>query len=367
MAFLNHGSFGACPKPVFERFQEWQLELERQPVEFLGRRSDGLMDEARAALGEYVNASANDLIFVPNATAGINIVARSLDLKAGDEILSNDHEYGALDFTWGFVCSKTGAKYVQHSIPLPVTSHEDFVESLWEKVTPRTRVIYISHVFSPTALITPVAEICRRARESGIWTVIDGAHAPGHIPVDLQAIGPDFYSGNCHKWMSAPKGTAFLYANPDFQNLLAPLIVSWGFDDPTWAGRNLWQGTREVSAFLSVPAAINFMHEHDWDSVRRECHALAKETRQRIIDLTGLPAIAPDDAGWFNQMFTARLPKVDEEVLKARLYDEYLVEVPLVKRFDENFIRVSIQGYNTREDVDRLLNALSELLPQLAQ
>src|SRR6185369_9930626 len=162
--YLNHGSFGACPIPVFETYQNWQRELERQPVEFLGRRADTLLDSARASIGTYLNADPDDLIFVPNATIGINTVVRSLTLEPGDEILATDHEYGAIDYTWQFICGKTGAKYIRHPIPLPVTTPEAFVESLWSQVNPRTKVISISHITSPTALIFPVAEICRRAR-----------------------------------------------------------------------------------------------------------------------------------------------------------------------------------------------------------
>lgn len=361
VAFLNHGSFGACPKPVFERYQQWQLELERQPVEFLGRRSDGLLESARAALGAFLDTSGDNVIFVPNATIGVNTVARSLDLQPGDEILGTDHEYGAMNYTWQFMC-KRGARYIQHPIPLPVTTPEALVESLWASVTPRTKVIFISHITSPTALIMPIAEICHRAREAGILTVIDGAHAPGQIPVDLEAIGADFYSGNCHKWMSAPKGAGFLYARPEHHAMLEPLIVSWGMEESTWALINQWQGTRDISAFLTVPAAIEFQREHNWDIVREKCHALARETRQRFTELTGLEPIAPDGLGWYMQMFTAPLPDCDIVEIKRRLYDEYCVEVPLVDWKGHKMVRVSIQGYNTRDDVDRLLYGLAMLL-----
>ncbi len=207
--FLNHGSFGATPKPVFESYQRWQIELERQPVEFLGRRYNGLMRTARAALADYVGTGENNLVYVTNVTVGLNIVARSLELGPGDEVLTTDHEYGALDRTWRFLALEKGFTYKNCSIPLPIPAPEDFVALLWENVTPQTRVIFISQITSPTAVIFPVAEICARARSAGILTVIDGAHVPGQIPLDLDNLGVDFWSGNLHKWLMSPKGSGF--------------------------------------------------------------------------------------------------------------------------------------------------------------
>ncbi len=201
VTFLNHGSFGACPRPVFETYQCWQRELELEPVEFLGRRVPGLLREARQVLAEYVGVQPGTLVFVPNATFGVNIVARSLELAPGDEVLGTDHEYGAAEHAWQFSCGKRGATYIRQPIPLPVSDASDVIDALWAGVTDRTRVIFLSHITSPTAIIFPIAEICRRARAAGIMTVIDGAHAPGQIPLDLAAIDPDFYTGNCHKWL----------------------------------------------------------------------------------------------------------------------------------------------------------------------
>jgi len=201
IVFLNHGSFGACPRPVFEDYQRWQLELERQPVEFIGRRFARLMQTAREALAAYVHTTPDNLIYVPNSTTAINIVARSLRLEAGDEILATDHEYGAMDRTWRFVCAKWGARYITQPIPVPLTTPEDFVERFWEGVTPHTRIIFLSHITSPTALTFPVQAICRRARGAGILTIIDGAHAIGQLPLALDELGVDIYTSNCHKWL----------------------------------------------------------------------------------------------------------------------------------------------------------------------
>jgi len=343
--------------PVFETYQRWQLELERQPVEFLGRRNDDLLNAARASLGKYLNANADDLIFVPNATTGINTVARSLALREGDEVLTTDHEYGAMDYTWQFVCGKAGACYARHPVPLPVESTEQFVESFWSAVTPRTRVIFLSHITSPTALIFPIEEIVRRARWAGILTVIDGAHVPGQLPLDLTALDADFYSGNCHKWLCAPKGSAFLHVRAEHHAMMEPLIISWGWLEgaPFWQ-RNQWQGTRDIAAFLTVPDAIAFQQANNWDVVRRDCHTLACQARQRAADLFQLAPIAPED--WFAQMVALPLPPCDPEVIKRRLYDEFRVEAPLTAYNGQNLIRVSFQGYNTADDLDRLIEAL---------
>lgn len=366
ITFLNHGSFGATPRPVFEKYQWWQRELEKQPVEFLGRRFNDLMREARTALGAYIHTDANNLIYVANATTGLNIVARSLPLNRGDEILTTDHEYGALDRTWRFICRKTGAIYKQQPIPLPMTTGEDFIERVWSAATPRTRILFLSHITSPTALILPMQELCRRAREHGIISIIDGAHVLGQLALDIENIGADFYSSNAHKWLCAPKGAAFLYARPEMQHLVEPLVVSWGYESERpstskFIDEQEWTGTRDPAAWLTVLEAIKFCNEHSWDAVRMHCHALAQYAREQIDKLTGLPHICPDSSDWYMQMFTAPLPPCDATKLKAQLYDEFRIEVPIVEWHGKQFIRVSIQAYNTVEDVDRLINALGKI------
>ncbi|MCS6993849.1 MAG: aminotransferase class V-fold PLP-dependent enzyme [Anaerolineales bacterium] len=368
--FLNHGSFGACPRPVFEAYQHWQRRLERQPVLFLGREYDTLLGEARAALGAYLNAPSDDLVYIPNATHGVNIVARSLSLQPGDEILTSDHEYGACDLTWQFVCGKRGAKYVRQPIPLPIHSEEEIVRQFWAGVTERTRVIYLSHITSPTALRLPVERICALARQAGILTVIDAAHAPGQIPLDLQALGADVVFGNLHKWMMSPKGAAFLYVRPEVQPMLEPLVVSWGYGKTSPAGNASrfvdlfqWTGTHDPAAALSVPAAIQFMYEQDWDTVRQDCHILLVEAIKQVCSLTGLPMLYPLEGGFFSQMAIAPLPlETNLSLLKTRLYDEHRVEVPLIAWNGHQFVRISIQGYNTPEDVSALVNGLARCL-----
>lgn len=364
-AFLNHGSFGACPKPVFETYQAWQRELEAQPVEFLGRRINGLLAEARTALGGYIGAEADNLVYVPNATHGINIVARSLDLQPGDEVLSSDHEYGASDRTWRFICGLRGARYVRRPIPLPLPTEQEIVEELWRGVTERTRVIFLSHITSPTAIIFPVAEVCKRAREAGILAVIDGAHAPSQVDLSLEELGADFYSGNCHKWLCAPKGAGFLFARAERQHLLQPLVVSWGWESEIpgpspFIDYYSWMGTDDPSAYFSVSAAIDFQREHDWPRVRAACHGLAAHAAEGLSAVTGMPRICADDR--FVQMCSIELPLGSIDRLGTRLWDEYRVEVPLVRWNEREFVRVSIQAYNSAEDVERLEDALKALL-----
>jgi len=370
IVFLNHGSFGATPRPVFEVYQQWQRELERQPVEFLGRRARFLLEEARSALADYVHCRPDEIVYTTNPTAAINLIVRSLDLQPGDEILSTDHEYGALERTWHFICRKTGAVFRQQPIPLPVTSQDDFVETFWAGVTPKTRIIFISQITSPTALIFPVAQICHKARQAGIMIIVDGAHAPGQVPLDLEALGADFYTGACHKWLMAPKGSAFLYARAEHHGWLEPLIVSWGYEsEPDFSTGNRfldyyqWLGTRDLAPFLAVPAAIEFQRRQKWDAVRARCHHLARDTRRRINALTGLPPICPETSQWFSQMCAARLPEVDLANLKTRLYDEFRIEIPVMHWNGIPLVRVSIQGYNDQSDADALIEALAALLP----
>ena len=373
VTFLNHGSFGACPKSVFETYQDWQRRLERQPVLFLGRELDELLKESRQVLGEYLNAGADDLVYIPNATHGVNIISHSLDLHAGDEILTSDHEYGACDYSWEFFCKKSGASYIRQHISLPVRTEEEVIEEFWKGVTRHTKTIYLSQITSPTALRLPVEKICRLARDAGILTIIDAAHSPGQIPVDLQKMGADIVFGNCHKWMLSPKGAGFLYVRHEVQNLIEPLIVSWGFHpepDATTGSRFIdlfqWTGTKDPAAALTVPMAIKFMEENHWENLRIECHALLRQAIERISAITHLPPPYLPDSGFYGQMGVAAIPRSDLAILKSRLYDEFKVEIPFTQWQDQQFIRISIQAYNDQEDIDLLIKALELLIPQVA-
>lgn len=375
--FLNHGSFGACPKPVFAAYQAWQRRLEEQPVLFLGREFVGLQQSARLKLGSYLGVDAADLVYIPNATYGVNIIAHSLAISPGDEILTSDHEYGACDNTWEFICRKTGGKYIHQPVGLPVASTETFVEQFWRGVTGRTKLIFLSQISSPTAQRLPVEAICQRAHQAGILTFIDGAHAPGQIPLNLETIGADFYTGNAHKWMLSPKGAAFLYIRRENQPLVEPLVVSWGYsaDEMTTTGSRFidllqWTGTHDPSAALTVPDAIEFMQENNWDDVIRDCSALLHQALRRLQELTGLPsAYALSEQPGFQpctlppQLAIAPLPQsADIVTLKARLYDEFHIEIPLIEWNGHKFMRISVQAYNSEDDIDALVEGLKILL-----
>jgi isopenicillin-N epimerase len=350
VVYLNHGSYGACPRPVFERYQAWQLELEREPVDFISNRLPGLLAQARATLAEYVGAQPDDLTFVPNATTGVNMAARAIELRPGDEVLSTDLEYGACDYTWEHVCERAGARYVRAPIAFPV---ENVTERLFARRTERTRAVYVSHITSETGLLLPVEEIVARARAEGLATIVDGAHAPGHVDLDLDALGADFYAGNCHKWLCAPKGAGFLHVRPEWQERVDGTIVSWGYGEPaSFISRTERQGTRDAAAYLAVPDAIAFVRAHD---ERDRCVALAREARARLCGLLGTEPLSGDEL--VRQLASVRLPDADA-TLSQRLFDDHGIEIPTMGPRRDDLLRVSIAPYTTREDVERLLDVL---------
>jgi len=358
VVFLNHGAFGACPRPVFAEYQRLQLELERSPVDFLAlqRGFPARIGAARERLAAYVGAAPSDLILVQNATVAINAVASSLDLRPGDEIVATTHEYGANELLWRTVCERRGARYVTMD-----TQPARAVDALLGSVTPRTRAVFVSHISSATALRFPVEELCGRAREAGVLSIVDGAHAPGQIALDVEALGADFYAGNCHKWLCAPKGAGFLHVRPEAQPLLEPPIVSWDWPLDDWADRFRWTGTRDPSALLSVPAAIDFQVEHDWDGVRTRCHELAVRATRELAELLGAEPFADDDSE-FVQMVAVRLPPCDAEELSVRLLREQRIDVTAQTWRGEPTLRISFQGYNDEQDLDALLRALPRLV-----
>jgi isopenicillin-N epimerase len=343
VVYLNHGSFGACPRPVFESYQRWQQELEREPVQFIRNRLHDLLGEARAELGAFVGAPADDLTFVPNATTGVNVAARALGLQPGDEVLATTLEYGACDLTWTHVCERAGARYVRAD-----------VDALFDARTERTRAVFVSHVTSETALRLPVEEIVARARSEGLTTIVDGAHAVAQVDLDLEALGADFYAGTCHKWLCAPKGSGFLCVRPEWQERVDGPIVSWGYTDPaTFISRTERQGTRDSAAYLAVPDAIAFVREHTL-SDRDRCVALARQARRELCDLLGTEPIAPEEQ--ILQMASVRLPHSNPG-LSQRLFDEHRIEIPTMR--DDELLRISVAAYTGRDDVDRLLEALA--------
>jgi isopenicillin-N epimerase len=338
VVYLNHGSFGACPRPVFDAYQRWQRELEHQPVEFLAleRGFPARLDEARRTLAAYVGAAPENLAFVPNATTGLNAVARSLELGPRDEVLLGDAEYGGMELLWEFVRRRTGA----------TVARRPFGEL---EPGPRTRVVFCSHIEWSTGRVNDLAPLVGRTRAAGALLVVDGAHAPGQLDLDLEGLGVDVYAGNCHKWLCAPKGSGFLYARPEAQPLIEPSVVSWDWrDGAAFADRHRWQGTRDPSALLAVPAAIAFQADHDWPSIRARCHSLLASLELPFEPLT-------DE---FVQMRGFRVDHADPPALKRRLYDEHRIEVPIVETPAGWVMRISVQAYNDESDLAALVSAL---------
>lgn len=366
VTFLNFGSFGACPKPVFEAYQQFQLGLERQPVQFILNKGPQLLKESRRRLGEFIGCDADDLVYTPNPTFAVNIVAKNLDLQPGDEILSTNVEYGAMDRTWNYYCGKAGAKYVRQPIQLPLTSKEQFIEDFWKGYSPRTKAVFISEITSSTALIFPVKEICEEAKRRGLLTIVDGAHVPAHIPLDLREMKADIYTGACHKWMMTPKGSSFLYVKKELQKQMEPLIVSWGYEAAFPSGSQFldyheFNGTRDFSAYLTIPAAIDFMEQHNWPKVAADCRKLVRENAKRFCDLFGSEPLAPLTDEFFGQMASIQVKTNDPLKLKAALIDDYGIEIPVMPQGDRIFVRYSINAFNLQADLDKLYDALSDL------
>lgn len=373
VVFLNHGSFGACPRPVFDRYQDWQLRLERQPVAFLDpdRGYGAWLADTRSALAPLIGARPDDIVGFANATSALNAVARSLPLKPGDEILTTDHEYAALEKTWAFVANRTGARIVMAEVPLPLADAQAFADALMARMNDRTRVLFLSHITSPTALLFPIEDVVAAARSRGIWTVIDGAHTPGHIPLDLEALGADFYAGNCHKWLLTPKGAGFLHVRPERQPMVNPLVISHGwtpdrtapgpFGGTAFVDAMEFQGTRDPSAWLTVPDALAFRARHDWETIAGTCRDLATTAGDRLAARTG---IAPISTPEFRapQMVSMPVPECDVMWLKTELYDRFAIEIPVMTWKDLSIVRLSVQCYNTPGEIDFLLDALTEIL-----
>lgn len=367
ITFLNHGSFGACPKPVFKDYQAWQLELEKEPVQFIQKTSVGYLKLAKEALAKYIGCSDEDFFFTTNPTMAVNTVMRSLNLQAGDEILTTNHEYGAMDKTWSFYSKKSGVKYIRQSITLPIVSKEQILEEFWKGYTSKTKVIFINQLSSATALIFPVKEICDKAKALGLITIVDGAHVPGHIDLNIEELNPDFYTGTLHKWMLAPKGSSFLYVKKELQDTIDPLVVSWGYESEM-SGRSQfldyheYQGTRDISAFLSTPKVIDFLEQNNWTEKAKAAREIVLQNYQRFCDLLKTKPLCPVIEEFLGQM--ASIPvKTDNPLgLKELLFDKYKIEIPVMLLNDNIYIRYSINAYNSQQDLNVLYAALQEII-----
>lgn len=362
VTYLNHGSFGPSPRTVTDVRFKLQRQLESNPMEFLLRQLPEMLDGARTKLAEFIGADADDLALVDNATMGMNIVAATVKLKPGDEVLCNDHEYGAVLRLWERACQRARAKLVVQKIPLPIGPREETAGALLQQASDHTRLIVFSHVTSPTAVIFPAEEICRRARKLGIAVCIDGPHALAMLPLNLESLDCDFYTASCHKWLSAPFGSGFLYVHPRWQREVRPVLVSWGLpwpgEAPSWRDEFHWQGTRDPTSWLSVPAAIDFLQEAGLQDFRRRSHDLVRYARERISEFTGLPPLTPDDPSAYGSMAALPLSPGEAEPLQRKLWEQHRIEIPLIDWNGRRLIRVSCHLYNSTSDIDRLVDAL---------
>lgn len=375
--FLNHGSFGACPKPVLELQTKLRHELEAEPVQFLWRRYEERLEPARRALAKFLGAASRDLVFITNATTGVNAVLRSLRLNRGDELLTTSLDYNACRNVLNEVVQRTGAKLVVAEIPFPLQSANEITAAILQAVTKRTRLALLDHVTSNTAIIMPLREIIQALEARGVETLVDGAHAPGMLPLNLRKLQPTYYTANLHKWVCAPKGAAFLYVREDKQNAIQPAVISHG-NNRTRPGftpfqdRFDWAGTFDPTAWLCVPEAIRWMGQllpGGWHELRERNHQLVVEARKFLCERFEVEPPCPEEL--LGSMATIPLPprfqnrkasgKIDREQLA--LYDRFGIEVPL-SRFGtptQRWLRVSAQIYNSPADYEYLKFALEKL------
>ena len=354
---LNHGSFGAAPRPVLAHQHELRDALERDPVEFLGRRLPELLAGVRGELAAYLGVAEPDrLVLVANATTALNAVATSLPLAPGDEVVITDREYGAMELLWTEVARRADARLVVANVPLPAVDATGLVDAIWSSVTPRTRVLFFSHVTSETALVLPAADLCHRAREAGIISVVDGAHGPGHLTLALDDLGADCYAGNGHKWLCAPKGSGFLYVRDELQAELRPPVVTWGRNDG-YVDRFGWSGTDDPTPMLSLAAAIEYQRTNEWPAVQGRCRALARRTQTAIVELGG-DRIAAEGLQ-APQMVAFVVPHEEADALQRALRDRHRIEIPVHAVDGRTLMRLSVAAYTTEEDCSRLIEGLS--------
>ena len=363
VTFLNHGSFGACPKVVFDTLIKFQKKLEFEPVKFLAHDIYHYLKESREALAKYINCDSEDIAFFPNPSTALNTLIRSLDLQQGDEVLTTNHEYGALDRTWNFISKKRDSKYVKIDIDIPFVDKQKFIDYFKKAINKHTKVIFLSHITSATALIFPVKEIIELAKKNNILTIIDGAHVPAHIDLDIRKLNPDFYCGACHKWMCSPKGVAFLYVKEEFQQMMEPLVVSWGYEAENPSNSQFldymqWQGTNDISAYLTVPDTINFLEKHNWKEKAVSCREINLWAKNEISSQLNIEALGRNE--FLGQMTTFSLHLDDTINQQMEFYYKYKIQVPFIKWNKQTFFRISSQVYNSKEDFIYLIESLRE-------
>lgn len=360
--YLNHGSFGPPPLAVQAARRHWQERLDEQPMDFFVRQLEGLLRGAREKLAKFVGTTRDNLVLVDNATYGMNVVAATVPLGACDEVILNDHEYGAVKRIWQRACDRASAKLKVVELGTRIASVDQVVDKLAAAFTPRTKLLVVSHITSPTAVTMPVREICQRAQREGVPVCIDGPHAIAQVPVALDELGCAFYTASCHKWLSAPLGSGFLYVHPSWQQRVEPVVLSWGRIDGEgpkgWADEFVWSGTRDNAAFLAIGAAIDYLENVGLDAFRARSHHLAKYVRSQLAQFSDELPIAPDDPQWYTCMAHAPLPPGDARGLQRALWERHRIEVPIIDFGGRRWIRVSSHLYTQREQLDRLIVAL---------
>tara|TARA_B100001564_G_scaffold107395_2_gene88990 strand:- start:8079 stop:9245 length:1167 start_codon:yes stop_codon:yes gene_type:complete len=364
VTYLNHGSFGACPKELLNTQFKLQKELEKEPVKHLAFDITKNLEKSRTALSHYVNCDKDDLVYFPNPSTALNTVLRSLKLEKGDEVLSTNHEYGAMDKAWNYLSKKTGFKYINQKISVPLTTKEFFTKEFIKGITKKTRVIFLSHITSPTGLIFPLKEICEIAKEKKIITIIDGAHVPGHIKLDLKELNVDFYCGACHKWMCSPKGVAFLYAKKNRQDIIEPLVISWGYDSENASSSQFldylqWQGTNDISAYLTIPETINFLKKKNWIEKAKKCRELNLWAVNKIQQELNLKPLA--NTCFIGQMSSYLFDfKGDLLSNQVDFYKKYKIQIPFFSWNDNTLFRISVQAYNNKEEIEKFIYSFKD-------
>lgn len=367
VTFLNHGSFGAVPKCVFVEQTRWRLRIEAEPVEFLGRRAASLLADARKPIGDWLGMNPDDFGFVTNATEGVNAVLQSVPLRPEDELLTTNHVYHAVRQAMKHAARRAGASYREIDIPLPVQSLQQIADLVLSGINSATRLLVVDHITSPTALIFPIQQITAECARRSVDVLIDGAHAPGMLPLNVPATGATYYAGNLHKWACGPKGSGFLWVRPDRQSAIHPLVVSH-FLGEGFAREFGWQGTRDMGGWLSVPRAIQFMSGIGWEKIMAHNHAMAAWVQQLLCGMWHVSSISPLDGSMLGSMATLALPKAlgdltesDAAVVQQKLYDRYRIEAPLMRWGGRTYVRPCCQIYNTADEYERLGNAVLEL------
>jgi len=370
--YLTHGSYGGCLKTAFDNRIKWHKKIESDPFDFINNHAFNDLEHSRKILSDYLNCSYQDLVYFPNPSTALNAVIKSINLSHNDEVLTTNHEYGSLDRTWRYYSSLKRYTYKSINIDIPYNNKQIFIDSFLNKITDKTKIIYLSHITSSTGLIFPVKEICEIARNHNIISIVDGAHAPGQIPVDISEINPDIYVGACHKWMCSPKGVSFLYAKKTIQNSIDPLVISWGWesDNPgqsQFIDYHQYQGTNDISSYLTIPSIINFFQKNNWIDIQEKCHELIinflNDYKDKIIPCS-------NNQNHIAQMLSFKINSNSKlvrdvlnnpnEILMAqnKIFDYNKIRIPIIVWNQEIFMRISIQAHNKPQDLEEMLEMI---------